>query len=851
MKFLAKKIFLSGLIIGAASAGFLGVLALSVKIPDFNALLERKIVQSTKIYDQSGKTLLYDVHQDIKRTLIPFSKIPRHIKNATVAIEDDNFYYHWGIDFFSIGRAFIANFTAGKITQGGSTITQQLVKNSFLTPERTLTRKLKELILTLKIEKQYSKEKILELYLNEIPYGLSSYGIEAAAQTFFAKNAEDLDLAQAAYLAALPKAPSYYSPYGYHQDELEKRKNLVLERMAILGFISQEEKEAGQKEKVEFLNKNEDETMRAPHFTIMVKKYLEEKYGEEMVSSGGLKVDTTLNWDFQKKAEKIVKQYAEENKNKFNAFNAALAAIDPKTGAVLAIVGSKDYFAEPEPKGCSPGVNCFFEGNFNAALARRQPGSAFKPFAYATAFKKGYTPETALFDLPTEFNPDCDPDVKIQEKITAEILAKNPDYEDKCYHPINYDNIFRGTVTMREALAQSINLPSVKTLYLAGLTDTIKTAREMGITTLTDPQRYGLTLVLGGGEVKLLEMVGAYAVFANDGVKTSPYFIKKVESADGKILEEHQPEEKRILDEQVARLINDVLSDNKARTPAFGENSWLYFPDRPVAAKTGTTNDYRDAWIIGYAPNFALGAWVGNNNNSAMEKKVAGFIVAPMWNAFMKEVLKELPKEEFKKAKENSATKPVLKGRWQGGEIYFIDKISKKLATNFTPPETIEEKILTQIHSILYWLDKNNPLGSESVNPENDPQFKLWEFPIRKWAAAQNISEETNESLPKEFDDVHKPEYQPKINLIFPKKNELVSRNNFYVKTEIQSYFKIIQVDFFLDGIFLGSKKMPPYELSYDFTARNYFSEKANLIIKAYDEAGNKKILEYPFVFEK
>ncbi|MEK7596033.1 MAG: penicillin-binding protein [Patescibacteria group bacterium] len=836
------------LLVGAVSAGIFGIFALTVKIPDFNALLERKIVQSTKIYDQNAETLLYDIHRDIKRTLIPFSQIPRHVKNATVAIEDNNFYYHRGIDLFSIGRAFIANLLAGEITQGGSTITQQLIKNSFLTPERTLTRKLKELILTLKIERQYPKEKILEIYLNEIPYGSSSYGIEAAAQTFFAKNAKDLNLAQAAYLAAMPKAPSYYSPYGQHQDELEKRKNLVLERMAALDFIGNEEKEAGQKEKVEFLDRNKNETLKAPHFTIMVKQYLEDKYGEEAVSGGGLKVITTLDWNLQKKAEEIAEQYAKENKEKFNALNTALAAVNPKTGAVLAMVGSKDYFAEPEPKGCAPGVNCLFEGNFNAALASRQPGSAFKPFAYATAFKKGYTPETALFDLATEFNPDCDPDVEVQKKITAEILAKNPNHEDKCYHPANYDNIFRGPITMKEALAQSINVPSVKTLYLAGLMDTIKTAREMGLTTLTDPQRYGLTLVLGGGEVRLLEMVGAYAVFANDGVKAAPYFIKKVEDANGKILEEHQPEEKRILDEQTARLINGALSDNKARAPAFGENSWLYFPDRPVAAKTGTTNDYRDAWIVGYAPNFALGAWAGNNDNSPMEKKVAGFIVAPMWNAFMKEALKELPKEEFKKPKVNSAAKPVLKSQWRGGEIYFLDKISKKLATNFTPPEMIEEKILTQIHSILYWVDKNDPLGPKPINPENDPQFKLWEFAVKKWKDSQNISEETNENLTKEFDDAHKPAYQPKINLISPK-NELISQDNLYIKAEIQSYFNIVQVDFFLDGVLLGSKKFPPYELFYDFTGKNYFSGKANLIIKAYDEAGNKNVLEYPLTF--
>ncbi|MEK9166241.1 MAG: transglycosylase domain-containing protein, partial [Patescibacteria group bacterium] len=466
----------------------------------------------------------------------------------------------------------------------GSTITQQLVKNTFLTFDRTWARKVKELVLSFKVEAAYSKDEILGLYLNEIPYGANLYGVEEASWTFFGKPAKYITLAESAYLAALPKAPSKYSPYGSNRDGLEARKNFVLERMKTLGYISKEEYTGAKEEKVLFLNRGL-EGLKAPHFTMYVREYLVDTYGEDMVEKGGLKVVTTLNLEWQKKAEEIVKKYAEENEKKFNAKNAGLVAIDPKTGHILTMVGSRDYFDFAR------------EGNFNITTARRQPGSAFKPFVYAALFQKGYTPETALFDVFTEFNSSCAPD--------GLPSPENP--SDVCYHPQNYDEKYRGPVSLREALAQSLNIPSVKVLYLAGMRDTLQTASRVGITTLTDPDRYGLSLVLGGGEVRLLELTGGYTAFANDGMWQSASAIVRVEDAKGNVLEEYQDKKTQVLEPDIARIISSILSDNAARAPLLGPTSPLYFPSRPVAAKTGTTHDSRDAWVIGFTPNVAGG----------------------------------------------------------------------------------------------------------------------------------------------------------------------------------------------------------------------------------------------------
>ena len=837
-----KTIFLGLTILTALFGGFISLWAMTLEIPDFRAFDERKIIQSTKIYDRTERVLLFDVHGDVRRTVVPFTEIPRHMKNAVVAIEDSNFYNHNGIDLSGIFRAVVVNIFSGSLSQGGSTITQQLIKHALLTPEKTFSRKIKEAVLALKIEKTFGKEEILDFYLNEVPFGSSIYGVGSASQNFFAKPVEELTLAESAYLAALLKAPTYFSPYGQHPDELDSRKTLVLERMFALDFISQEEFDGAQKERVAFVNR-EDLSIKAPHFVMYVREYLASRYGEDVLEKGGLKVITTLDWAMQEKAQKLTKEFVESEEEKFNVFNAGLTAVDPKTGQILVMVGSKDWSGEPEPAGCAPGIDCRFEPKLNVTLYRngRQPGSAFKPFVYATAFKRGYTPETAVFDLPTEFNPSCDPKVDFQKEETK---------ESTCYHPQNYDEKFRGPIIFRDALAQSVNVPAVKVLYLAGIRESLKTASDMGINTLSDPERYGLTLVLGGGEVRLLEMVGAYGIFANDGIKNEPAAIIKVEDSSGNILEEFKPSPSQVLDADIARRINDILSDNAARTPSFGSNSPLYFPGRDVAAKTGTTNDSRDAWVVGYTPNLAWGVWFGNNDNSEMVKSVAGFIAAPLWSAFFNEIKEGVPDEKFIEPRPSGAEKAVLNGEWRGSITYTIDKISGKRATEFTPPRFREEKPITQIHSILNWVVKTDPLGPLPENPSDDPQFRMWEYPIRAWAAGQNIKEESYDDIPNGFDDLHKPEYAPEASFINAPEPEISYSGILSFSVGARGKFPVAEIDVILGGRFLGSTKTLPYAFSADLSKISGLAGEETLLVNVYDAVGNKTTLQKQIFFK-
>ena len=803
--------------------GILIFWASSLQVPDLNSFNERRVSQSAKIYDRTGEVLLYNLGENTKRTLISGEKISRNIKNASVAIEDAEFYQHNGIRISSIIRAIFINTLSFGFSQGGSTITQQVVKNSLLTSEKKISRKIKEWILSVKLEQIASKEQILEIYLNESPYGGTIYGVEEASLAFFGKHAEETSLGEAAYLAAIPQAPTYYSPYGNHKEALDKRKDLVLSKMLDNKFITKDEFEKAKNEKVAFLPQG-DTSIKAPHFVFWVREYLEQKYGRESLENDGLKITTTIDFKTQSKAEEIVKKFALENKIKFNAENAAIVAIDPKTGQILTLVGSRDYFDKN------------IDGNFNVAIAKRQPGSAFKPFVYATAFKKGYTPDTVLFDLKTQFSTFCEP--------------WNFSKESPCFSPDNYDNVFRGPVSLRDALAQSMNVPSVKTLYLAGIKDSLETSKDMGITTLEDKDRYGLTLVLGGGEVTLLDLVSAYGVFGNDGVRNSYTSILKVENGRGEILEEFNPSPRSVLDSNIARTISAVLSDNKARSPAFGESSYLYFPNREVAAKTGTTNDYKDAWIVGYTPSIAVGAWAGNNDNSPMEKKVAGFIVAPMWNAFMKDALESLPNEPLPKADQTDKTKirPILRGLWQGGVVYVIDKFSGNLATTLTPNDAREERAVKNIHSILYWVDKNNPNGEIPPNPSDDPQFKLWEYPVRLWVHEKNIKEEGEEVIPTQNDTLHNGS-GPNLSISGIKPEDTFSSSEKITPIVTSSgQYPIEKVDFYLNEYFLGSSKNDPFSLS--FTAKDN-SEKLeysnNLRVVAYDSILNKTELIVPF----
>lgn len=689
-------------VLGLIAVGGVFIWVSSLQTPDLSSFEQRRIQQSTKIYDKTGEVLLYDLHQDVRRTIVPFEDISFNVKNATIAIEDDNFYHHIGIDPLAIVRTMFNNIRKGGGPfdgAGGSTITQQVIKNSILEQEKHLTRKIKEAILAIKIERVLSKEQILGYYLNESPYGGTIYGVEEASQAYFAKSASDLTLPEAAYLAALPQAPTYLSPYGSHRDALDSRQRLVLDRMLINKFITQKEHDEAVATKVEF-QPQAVTGIRAPHFVMYIREQLVEKYGEEALSEKGLRVITTLDWDLQQEAERIVAEKAKYNEKTFNAKNAGLVAIDPQTGDVLAMVGSRDYFDKD------------IDGNFNITLTPRQPGSSIKPIVYASALSKGYTPETKLFDVKTQFSTVCEP--------------WDQSNEAPCYSPNNYNHKFVGPISFRNALAQSLNIPAVKVLYLTGIKDAIKLAGDMGITTLNDPDRLGLTLVLGGGEVKLLEHTGAYAVFANEGVKAERRTILRVEDAHGTLLEETPVQEHRVLDKNVALEISDILSDNNARAPLWGYNSLVYFPDRDVAAKSGTTNNSRDAWIMGYTPNLAVGVWTGNNDNTPMNG-TTGLVATPLWREFMDVAL---PKIDPKKFEEPAAIDPSIKPILRG-ELVDTSALMEDIQSGSTTLDLAG--VASGIHDILYFVDKRDPLGPYPAHPENDSQFDNWEYAVQKW----------------------------------------------------------------------------------------------------------------------
>ncbi len=679
----SRTIIFSVVGVGLLFSGVGLLWAATLKLPDISSIETRKVEQSIKIYDRTGTVMLYNLNSSTDRTIVPLDQISTNIQNATISIEDPNFYQHHGIEFVAIARAILADVTSMSASQGGSTLTQQVIKNTVLTNQKTFTRKIEEWILSLKLERLYTKAQILELYLNQAPYGGNMYGVESAAETFFGVHANEVTLPEAAYLAAVLPAPTYYSPYGAHKKDLDARKNLVLDKMFEHGYITASERDEAKATVVTFATPRAS-SITAPHFVFYVEQYLQDKYGEAALEQGGWSVITSLDADLQTKAEEVVAEHSADNQTKFNASNTGMIAIDPTNGQILVMVGSRNYFDKT------------IDGNFNVTLADRQPGSSFKPFAYAEAFEKGYTPDTVLYDLPTQFSTNCTPD--------------NHTSENGCYSPVNYDGKFRGPMSLRDALAQSINVPSVKTLYLAGINDTLSLAKSMGISTLSDANQYGLTLVLGGGEVTLLDMTSAYGAFAQNGVHYTPTAVLQIKDSTGKILEDNtQQSGTQVLPPVVAQQINSILSDPVAREP-LGEDEFLAFPGHDVAVKTGTTNNYKDAWTIGYTPNLVVGMWAGNNDNTPMMKKVSGFIVGPMWHEFMNYAISTRPQDAFTSTEvDESALKPILRGQWQ------------------TPGTD------GQLHEILYWVDKNNPTGPAPSNPASDPQFQYWDEPVRAW----------------------------------------------------------------------------------------------------------------------
>lgn len=772
---------------------------LSKDLPDPYKLTERSVAQSTKIYDRTGEHLLYEIHGEQKRTIIPLTEIPPFAIQATLALEDQRFYEHKGISFWGIFRGVVLKALKGERVQGGSTLTQQLIKNAVLTNERTLTRKIKELIMAYRLEKKYTKEEILQMYFNEIPYGSTAYGIEAAAFTYFGKSARKLTLAEASLLAALTKAPSYLSPSGSHTDELFGRQQYALDQMVKLGYITKEEAETAKAEKLNF--KNRIEGIEAPHFVFFVKELLSEKYGEKLIEQGGWKIISTLDFDLQKKAEKIIEEQVAENQKNFNAGNAALVAIDVKTGQILAMVGSMDFFNEE------------IDGQVNVAVSPRQPGSSFKPVVYAAAFKRGYVPETVVYDLETVF-PTLQGD----------------------YFPHDYDLKERGPVSLRTALAGSLNIPAVKMIYLAGIDNVLDLADELEYTTLKDRSRFGLSLVLGGGEVKLLEHTNAFATFARDGKKMKYEAVLKLEDETGRALEEFQtPRAQEALEPNISRMVTDILSDNPARAFIFGEANYLTLADRPVAAKTGTTNDYHDAWTLGYTPQIATGVWVGNSDNTEMKKGADGSrVAAPIWQKFMKEAHANLAIENFTKPIYAIPNKPMLGGDASGVKVK-IDKLTGLLATIATPPQLIEERTYKQAHEILQYISKDDPLGPIPEHPENDEYYPYWEEAVQKWAQKNGI---VNEMPPTTSDNLHRVEDRPTVNITSPEENDNLSEPLLNLSATASSPRDVRRVEFYLDQTILTTSVQPPYQ-AQAIIPPNILQGQHILTAKAYDDLEN------------
>jgi len=776
-KALARSVAVVMVIVGLALS-LLGALAFTIMmawisrdLPDPNTLLTREVAQSTKIYDRTGDVLLYEVHGDQNRTMVKLSEMPEYIKNATVAIEDKGFYEHHGIYWRGLVRAFTVGFLQNRRVEGTSTLTQQFVKNAILTNERTVTRKLKELLLSLQIERKFTKDQILQLYLNEIPYGSTLYGIEAAAQGYFGKSAKDITLDEAALLAAMPQAPDLYNPYGTgsrgdNRELLIGRQETILNAMAAQGYITQEEADtAAEVDTLSKLKPRKISDIYAPHFVMYVRDQLIEQYGQKEVEQGGLRVITTLDWDKQQIADEEVKAGVAKNGERYGYENSALISLDPKTGQILAMVGSTDFFKDD------------IDGQVNVTIRPRQPGSSFKPIVYTAGFIKGYTTETVLWDVFTVFNTEIGP-----------------------YKPNNYSFRYSGPLTIRQALQQSLNIPAVKMMYLVGTQRVIDFAEQLGYTTFADRSRFGMSLVLGGGEVKLLEHANAYAAMANEGVQYPITSIQKIIDSEGETLYEwEQPEGEQVIPREAALQITDVMADNSVRT--FGQ-AFLTLPGRPVAAKTGTTNNFKDGWTMGYTPNLVAGVWVGNSRGEEMESGADGSIVAaPVWHNYMKRATADMPVLQFTKPAPLTTNKPVLTGK-SFKTTLKIDTVSGKIATEYTPPEFIEEKDFYEGHNILWYVDKDDPQGPAPSNPKADPQFAAWESAVQAWIEKEQWN--TTTTAPTEYDDVHTASNKPSISILSPENNANIYSRNFNINISAQAGRNIARIEAKIENTIIG-----------------------------------------------
>lgn len=842
-----KRALAWGLFWGAL--GFLIVLTLftllvamlSINLPDVRNFGKLAGVESTIIMDRDGG-ILYTIHGEENRKYVPLNEISQHIQKATIAIEDDQFYHHIGFDLPAIARgALYEIFSLGK-PRGASTITQQLSKNAFLTPERSYVRKIRELILSIRIERAYEKNKILELYLNRIPYGNNAYGIELASQIYFEKSAKELNLAESAILASLPRKPTYYSPYGEHafsilekeftKEEIEKRDiqsvrdlkeseyslgligkeihlgekrvlnvpgraDIVLHRMAELGYISEEDRDGTIQETRRIIFKPYRTNIRAPHLVFYVRSLLEEKYGKDAVESGGLRVYTTIDAKYQDLAEKLVAEQVPLNEKSADAKNAALLAVDAKTGEIISLVGSADYFKEE------------IDGNVNMTLAYRQPGSSFKPFVYAKAFLNGYGPATVLYDTRTHFGGG--------------------------YTPDNFDGTFRGPMPIRLALGQSRNIPAIKTYFLAGQEDSIiELTEKMGIKGLRERKPiggYGPSLAIGSGEIRLIDMVQAFSVFANSGKKKDLVAIRKVEDRNGKVLEQWDPEkdvrEAEVLDPQVAYLINNILSDQSVN---LGHR--LNIHGHTVAVKTGTSNkvlpDKREfannLWVFGYTPQVVVGVWSGNSDGSALGRNAEAYVNStPIWGGFLKEYLKDKPDEPFpipSQMKKTTASKasgkfpsPLTPDNFKITEIFtsfgvptefddvFVEKeintIDHLLPNGNTPPKYRETKLFMNHH---------DPIAT----------YPTWLAGIQEWVKQKQTEDSNFLGLPPAETTQHftpaELANEPTVQILEPLAGTIVGNGPLEVKVDFDIPHGYGKLQLLLDNKVRFTKDLPTKE---------------------------------------
>ncbi|PIU33656.1 penicillin-binding protein [Candidatus Shapirobacteria bacterium CG07_land_8_20_14_0_80_39_18] len=791
LTFLAFVLLLALTLLGGAG---LVILAKDLPRPD---RVVRKEGFATKIYDRNGK-LIYDVFENQKRTPIQLYQVPKTLKEATVAIEDKDFYKHKGFDPKGYLRSIYYVFIRHRL-QGGSTLTQQLVKNVLLTSERTVKRKVKEFVLALEIESKYSKDQILQMYLNEAPYGGTIWGVEEAARTYFGKSVSDLNLTQSAILAGLPQSPSRYSPFGESSKEYIGRTKDVLRRMREDGYISQEEEKKSLEELENIQFATQTGTLKAPHFVMYIKKLLEDKYGEKAVELGGLRVTTSLDLDFQEKVQEIVSSEVAKVE-KMHITNGAAIVMDPKTGEILAMVGSKNY---DDPN---------YDGKFNVVLAKRQPGSAIKPVTYVTALKKGYTASTLLMDTITSFPGG----------------ANKPDYI-----PTNYDDKEHGPLQVRFALGNSINIAAVKMLAQVGIKEMLTTAYDMGLSTLepTDENltRLGLSVTLGGGEVRLIELASAYCAFANGGFKIDPVGVLKISDKDGNTLEEFHPVSgKNVLSPGEAFIISNILSDNSARLLTFSENNLLKFADREVAVKTGTTNDKRDNWTIGWTPQVMVGTWVGNNDNTSMKSLVSGVSgAAPIWRKILSEYLKGKPLESFSLPEDIVSTDvDVISGfrshdSFPSRTEYFVqgteptesageDPVHRKIKVckaqgKLATPVDISRGDFDEKEYLIF--KENDPYAaSGESHSTGSGQVNRWQKGIDDWVAKQG---EERYHPPTDYCDTIN---QAQASILNPADHSQTGPT-FTIKVEPISANEIVSVEIFVNG---ESKKVitsPPYEL--------------------------------------